>query len=403
VPEAQSAAPPAAEQPVNPPSPAEPNAPGASPNGGAATSVTSPGWTWAQPFRDPALDQGKSKAAEGPLLPWRGTAFNWSNSVTTSKLDAGSDYLSQAHQVYVQSYALLLNYYLYKDDDWMLRTTALPGFDVELTNSNTTTTRREPWFTDLPVSLVAARTLAKNEERGSATLLTGNLTLLLPTSKPSRASGTYLTASPRIGVTQTLPLFGSSAPLLQKVLLIGSFRWDHLFSEAKTPVDDDLRWPRQDLSGNAVQSDLLGGDRYAANTLRAQAGVGFSQELFGQPLDLLFTAYYQSARLYGVGSQTISLPSGPYVVDPYPGARTAQPMAGVGALVSYIPTPEIAVLLGYLNNADLGSESHNPLYTPNALFVGTLSFSIDALYLRMQGQPATEPTFIAKARQRATF
>ena len=62
-----------------------------------------------------------------------------------------------------------------------------------------------------------------------------------------------------------------------------------------------------------------------------------------------------------------------------------------------------AVLLGYVNSADLGSENHNALYTPNALFVATLSFSIDALYLRMQGQPASEPTFLAKSQQRATF
>jgi hypothetical protein len=369
-------------------------------------------WAWAKPAPVTAVGQdgGSVPSAvtqkgekKGRKLPWRGTTFSWSNAVTTSAVGVGADYLSSAHQVYIQTYSLLLNYYLFEGERWTVRTSAAPGFEVELTDSASTTTRREPGLVDTAVSLVAANKVYNSEKSGWGTAAVGNLTLLLPTSEVSRESGTYLTLSPRAALAQKVPLLGPSSSWLKTVTFAGGIRWDHLFSAATTPVNDELAWPAQDLGGRALQSDLLSGDRFAPNTYRVAGSVEFSEELFGNPLELQLSAYYQSASLYGVGNSTLELSTGPYTVEPAPGARNAQPSVGVVAALTYIPTPELAVSVGYSSRADLHSESPEPLYNPRALFLGTVSVSLDALYLRFKGESAQDPTFIGRGARRRAF
>jgi hypothetical protein len=314
--------------------------------------------------------------------------------LTTSAVGVGSDYLSQAHQAYVQLYKVLLNYYVLKNDNWSLRTSIAPQMAVELTDSNSTTTEREPNLIDTPANFVAMYTLSKNEKALTSTHVTGNMTVILPTSEASRNSGHYLTLSPRAGLIQKLPLFGASAPALKSIGIRGGVRWDHLFSEANTEVNDDLNVPGQDLSGNALQSDLLGGGRLAPNKLRATGVIEFEEMLFGKHFDIGITSFYESARLYGVQSSTVQLATGPYEVNPSPDARDARPAFGLTVAVGYVPTPELEIMLGYENEVDLGSEENNMFYTPRSVFLAALSLSFDALYLRLNGEPEAEPTFI---------
>src|SRR5690606_11007442 len=111
-----------------------------------------------------------------------------------------------------------------------LRILAAPGMDVELTNSEITTTRRERWFRDLPVAFGVSLPLMRDDSRLLSTIMGGNLVAIAPTSKMSRASGYYLTLSPRVNVTQQVPLRGPKATYFNDIELWFQVRYDHLFS-----------------------------------------------------------------------------------------------------------------------------------------------------------------------------
>lgn len=346
-------------------------------------------WTWTTPTPEP-IDTGVDREAEArekrrEQLPWRDSAVSWGHVLTTSAAGVGRDYLSQAHQVYIQTFSLLANWHLITREAWGVRAALVPEFELELTDSALTTQRRELWFADLPLAVAGRWVLAKNEPELTSTTLLGNWTTIFPTSKASRAEGDLVTLSPRLGLTQTLPLLGKGASWFSHFSLGAEARYDHLFSEATTPVNDDLRLPGQDRSGRPRVTDLLNGAQLAPNRARFRGFLSFAEQIFGNPTKLTVSGFYETARLHGVEPVTLELATGPVEVTPDPDARTSQPTAGVAVELGHSPLPEFDVVLGYANRADLDSENSNPLYTPSAVFLLSLSLNLDQLYLSATG------------------
>ena len=367
--------PPAAAEPVPPPIP--PSPPPEPPFLVVPPSpALDPGWAWVDTVPTPE-DPGGSPPRRSPF---RGSRFDWTHSATTTLLGVGADYQSSSYQVYRQGYSLLLNYFVYDGDAIRVRLSTLPGMDVELTNSDITTTRREPLFRDLPVAIGVNAPLAHNDENLTSTVLSGNLVFIAPTSKMSRAAGSYLTVSPRINVNQQLPLRGAGASFLDDVEVWAQLRYDHLFSRAATPVDSDLNIPRRTAGASAPGSlsDVLNGSQVAPNGFRIEGSALFSEQLLGRPLMFSISADYTAWVLAGVTESQAAFGTEP--VRPDPDARTVRRMVGVGIDVTWQVTNFTSLSIGYGNTADLDNvPSNNPLYTPYAAFLAGLVVHVDTV------------------------
>lgn len=334
------------------------------------------GWAWVDtvPGNTPTTDQRPRRSA------FRGSRFDWTHSATTTLLGVGADYQSSAYQVYRQGYTLLLNYFVYDGETLRLRVMAAPGMDVELTNSEITTTRREPWFRDLPVALGVSLPLMRDDTRLLSTILGGNLVAIAPTSKMSRASGYYLTLSPRLNVTQQVPLRGPKATYFNDLELWFQVRYDHLFSRGATPLDSDLRIPRRTAGAAApgTLSEVLNGAQVAPNGVRIEGSAALNETLLGRPLTFTISADYTAWMLAGVTSTPAGAATDEIMADP--DARTVRHIVGVGVDFTWQVVNAMSVSVGYGNTADLHNvPSNNPLYTPYAAFLAGLVLHVDTV------------------------
>ncbi len=333
------------------------------------------GWAWVDTV--PSLD---SEDEPPQRSAFRGSRFDWTHAATTTLLGVGADYQSSAYQVYRQGYTLLLNYFVYDGDKVRLRVATAPGMDVELTNSDWTSTRREPWFRDLPVALGLSVPLIRDDARLLSTIAGANLVLIAPTSKVSQASGHYLTVSPRLSVTQQVPLRGSGATHFNDMELWLQVRYDHLFSRAATPVDSGLNIPRRTGGASAPGSlsDVLNGAQVAPNAVRVEGSAALNETLFGRPLTFTVSADYTASVLAGVTSRPAT--SSTEAVAPDPNARTVRQMVGVGVDLTWQVVNAMSLSVGYGNTADLdNAPSNNPLYTPYAAFLAGLVVHVDTV------------------------
>ncbi len=348
------------------------------------TPALTPGWSWVD-----------TVASESPALavpkrnPFRGSRFDWTHNVTTSTLGVGQDYLSSSYQGYQQGFSLLLAYFPYDGETFRVRLAMAPGLDVALTNSDVTTTQREPLLRDLPLVVGGSVILAMDAEHLMSSILAPNLAFFLPTSKASWNSGDYLTVSPRVSLSQQLPLFGAGAAAFDDVDLWLQLRYDRLFARGATAIDDDLNRPTMGSDGRPTQSDVLDGSQNAPNAFRVDLSVGFSEELFGHPLTITINADYRVAQLYGIAPYAIETDTGPVTVEPDPSARTWRQGAGYGADATYQSDANHECGRGVhgmwqrscpARGADLGNSSYKtPFYTPHAIFWGGLVLHVDTV------------------------
>jgi hypothetical protein len=345
----------------------------------------------------PAAEEETSNTLP-PRVPWRGTSFRWSNAVTTQTIGIGSDYQSSSGDNYSMSFAFLVNYYLVDQDAWKLNVYVAPSFGVELTNSDWTTTYREPLFDDLPLAGNVSGTLYKTEDSAFVTSASGNLTLIFPTSPTSYDIGTYLTTSPRLALSQVFPLAGESAPVFKSFDIGLSGRWDHRFGAASTAVNADLARPRQTSGGSTFLSDQLSFSPLAENTVRESISLSFPQQWGTHELTLSGAfSFAQSFKPDLAGNDCeVQLLTGCVKADRDPDARTSQNSLGFSVALTYFPLPEAGVSLAYANmSGQLGPDGtrRNIFWTPDALFSADLMISFDAIYERITG-PARDGSLV---------
>jgi hypothetical protein len=248
------APPPAEEPPAQPPPPAVEPAPAAQPGIGWNAQAD----TGVQPTPAPGAEPKPKK------LPWRGTTFGWDNSATADTVGIGQDRQS-ANPTYEMSFTLVPRYYIWEDSDGPEQSISLRGrLDLvrEFTNSDTTTREGEWTFSDLSLFSQYSRNLYK--EGDVRTDLGVRLPVLtFPTSKVSANNGTVLGLGAMLIGAQQVPVLGNEYQALQKFTLTGRLGYNHTFTEATTPTNDDLGRVRMGPDGRSLPGDQLSGAAFA--------------------------------------------------------------------------------------------------------------------------------------------
>jgi hypothetical protein len=349
----------------------------------------------------PVSPNGKRPA----YLRWRGSGLNWNHSVSATALGVGKDYISGDDQQYVQTLSGTFNYFLIEPKDeqgnkrgYQLRVQTSLGFDVELTNSDTTTDKYEKQLRDIPVSFVYGRPLWKNEATDASISLNLNGTFVLPTSAVSRGQGVYLGVNPRAALFFNVPLRGKDADYLKSVFLGVGGGYTHRFTAAETPTNSDLRRLRQTTTGSLIVSDQLTGRSLDTNNVRASAFAFFSEKLFGGDFwaSLGVGATYQFVNTFesaGNGCDVVIM-TGCTAAQRLDDPLVARVNTDFSISFSYFPNADWGVTVGYDNGAGqlgLDGKWRNPFHSPNAQFSASLAVSVDSIVERIQGSIREEP------------
>ncbi len=338
-------------------------------------------------------DEGSDKAVPA-RVPWRGTNFSWTNTATTSVLGIGQEVQSTDYEQYIMNWSFHLNYYVVDQDKWSIAVSTTPGFSVELTNSDITTTEREVQFNDLPLIGAYNRNLFSHED-GWNTGITVGTGFIFPTAPLSYNSGRILTTTQRLNIAQVFPLAGPDSPVFKTFSLSGGVRWDHNFTEATSAVSPQLERERQSASGATIIDDQLG-PMMIHDTLRESITLSFNESIPpGMPIGLSGTFYAAQSFKYSptesdcvvvvnAGSTCIGTDELAHVDEPNQSPNTV----GFNIGLSFQPIPEASVAFDYDSGTpQLGPDGlrRSVFYNPYATFSGTLTFHPDALYERFTG------------------
>ena len=302
----------------------------------------------------------------------------------------GRDNIGSSHESYLMDWSLTLNYYVVDQDKWKISLRLVPSFNVELTNSDVTTTKYEPHFGDLPFVATYSRTLFSKGLWSSGLGLSSGL--VFPTSPTSSSIGDYLKTTERLSLSQSIPLLGKDAPVLKSFSIGLGGRWDHRFGKATTAVSDGPIRERMDHTGTSVGSDAIGFGALSTNTLRESISLTFSEAPGGMPLSLggSFSFYQNYLPTFEGNECEVELPTGCVKADSQADVSTTRYNFGFSVSASFTPTPELGLGLSYANASNtLGpdGQTQSIFYSPYARFSGTLTFNPDALYERITGPP----------------
>jgi len=349
-------------------------------------------------------------------VPWRGSAFAWKHNVTTSALGIGADYQSGDQQVYSQTFAVGLNYFVIDQQKWSLAVTVSPSVSVELTNSNVTTKRNEPQMNDLPLSVSYRRSLYSHDTLPIATGLVLRGSAYFPTSPLSYNIGTYFRTGPTAVLWQAIPLIPKDVSWFGNAIVFGvAGSYQRRFGAANVPINAGLDIQRQNNLGLSYNPDTLTGSRVARDNFSESAFFFFSQPIGP-------TQLYLSGGL-GLSQQVlpaIEVPGGDLdgcAIKTNTGCVTYRELDknGVsnprgtrlqysfGLSASFYPVPEAGVTLGYSNSTDqLGPDGtrRNVFYTPNAQFSAGLIVSFDAIYEGLTGPRRSSPFVLVSKNEK---
>ena len=378
--------------------------------------VAPPVTTAPPPPPGPGADAGVTPGRKPAYLRWRGSGINWNHGVSATALGVGNDYNSGDDQQYVQGFSATFNYFLIEPKDekgnkrgYQFRVQTSLGFDVELTNSDTTKEKYEKQLRDIPVSFVYSKPLWKGANDASVSLNL-NGTVILPTSLVSRSQGIYFSVNPRAAVFFNVPLRGKDAPFLKSVFLGVGSAYTHRFSAAETPTNSDLRRLRQTTTGSLLVSDQLTGRSLDSNNLRGSAFAFFSEKLFGGDFwaSVGVGATYQFVNNFESASNgcDVVIMTGCTTAQRLEDPLNARVVADFGVSFSYFPNADWGISVGYDNAAgQIGPDGkwRNPFHSPNAQFSASLVVSVDSLSVREEpviyfGRNKKVPSF-QQARQ----
>jgi hypothetical protein len=224
----------------------------------------------------PAENEGPDKTIEddtdkdGPPLRWRGTSFTWNHAATTTLVGVGRDNIGGELEQYSWTFTFRPKYFIVDLPKDKVTVSVDIGAEVELTDSALTTDRNELLFQDLLAGVAYSRNLwesggkDKGEYKTSASV-SGRVRFA--TSKFSYGQGKYATTLLGTSLNQQLKLLGNKADALNNLTVGFSLTWGHLFAESYAPVNENAARPRQNASGQAEVSDVLGGYSFGMNTL----------------------------------------------------------------------------------------------------------------------------------------
>ncbi|WP_437916278.1 hypothetical protein WME73_16005 [Sorangium sp. So ce302] len=368
-------APPAQPQPpAEPPSPPEPPRPDA--------AAVSPVVQWNQATAADAVQEEDEETS----LRWRGTSFTWNQAGSTTLFGVGGEYTPDI-QVYGWDFTLRPSYYLLDRPKEKVSLSAEVGWLVELTNSDTTATYREPQLKDMSLGARYSRALwesggaNKGEYKTDAAM---RLRVTLPTSPQSWNSGDYFTLSVGPQVIQKIKLLGSKADGLNHVTATLGVTYAHLFSRSIMRVNPDIRRLRQNPSGEVARDEQLSG--YAQVLNRLTTSLDLDVPLYKDlSLGASFGLLSRFKPELGEGCVEISTGCARYGSD----GTTYLPNTAFDINVSYPVYEVVDLTLGYNNTTgQLGEDGQrrNFFYSPDAQFYLDINANLDVIYSKVTGR-----------------
>jgi hypothetical protein len=318
--------------------------------------------------------------------PWAGSIFLFDQSVTTQTIGIGKDYQS-SDPTYELWWAFKPRYTFYSTDQTTMSVGAWANLYLELTNSDTTTTEREPVLGPTIFSASVAQTVAKRGEYKTSVSIGPRLTL--PTDKESRNAGRYFSLGLGGGVTQSVPINGKDAPSFNGLRFELAGIYAHPFNRYTTPTNDNLNQPRQEVSGRLISDNQL---RFGMNvqnslTLRFGADAQLTPKLnFGLAYVIGNAWRYTPPPIAGVVT-----PTGTATPDRVINPTTFEVSTWALASLDYDVIEEMSLGIGYYNKTDqLGPDGQrrNPLWSPDARLFLTATANLDAIANRFTAKPA---------------
>lgn len=336
---------------------------------------------------------------------WRGSGLSWNHAASTTALGVGADYISSDNQQYTQGVSGTFNYFLIDSYDsagrkrgYYLRVATTLGFDVELTNSDTTTEKYEKQLRDTPISFIYSKTFYKTRDEMTVVALNTNGTIILPTSPITYDQGVYFGVSPRATLIVQTPLRGKDASFLQAIMMGLGASYTHRFSRAETPTNPDLRRLRQSTTGSLIVSDQLSGLSLNTNNMRVGVWGFLGEKLFGRDLWIQFGggATYQFINEFSAPDPNCAtvIATGCASAGHLPDKLTTRVLTDFGISFNYFPSAEWGIGLGYDNvTGQLAPDGtrRNPFFSPDAQFSASILVSLDAIAERLEGNVRDEP------------
>ncbi len=336
---------------------------------------------------------GKDDGIPEALDPnrFRFSSAGVTQSMTTNTVGVGRDNIGGEADFVGFDFYFSPQYWFYDEKDDKLFVNAQVGASVEMTDSGTTTTKREPQFNDLQLGLGYNRSIYTSDDKAWLTRLLVRTRGIFPTSPVSSAQGRYLTTSLNLGVLQTVDLLGSDAAGLNSLTLVGGVTWSHLFARSYTPTNSGLERVRQSAGGRTIVSDQLTFN--SMDTDRIVPSIFASLPLYE---NLSFNTTWRLLGRFrhdfeGTGCDVVV--QGECVeVERYDERATYLSNSSIDFALSYGIFDVAYFTFGYLNETlTLGEDgrNRNVFYSPDAQFYVDLSFQLSEIY-KKAAQPGGE-------------
>lgn len=315
--------------------------------------------------------------------PFFFTRLTWGNSGTTQMFGIGQNYQGSEGQRYDMDFTLNLRYYAVNEPLDKLYVNASLGMTTELTNSDTTVRKRQPYFKDLPIGVGYSHTVYRNADKTIVTSPVISVNYSLPTSVQTRAAGKYGSLAASLGLLQLLPIAGPKSDWFSDIYIVGVAGWSHLFSKATTAVNDNYNasHPRQGLDP-LVPADLdqIGGTYFSHDNVRLNLTYYltiYKDLSLGNTWEVVVPFKYT-----GSAGQCVTIDTGCVPVPAsQAGTRNYQTTFDIG--LSYVLFNTARVDLGYTNTTlaldDNQGHRRSVFYGPDAVFYGNVSLYIDSL------------------------
>jgi hypothetical protein len=368
----------------------------------------------------PEEGQGTEKVPAHDRDPLRGSTFLFDQSASTQTVG-----LENAEQSNVPFYGwwLSLRPRYNFDDHW--RVQARFDYYKELTNSQDTTDYREDVFGDVWTDVAFATALARGG-RWKNTRVSLGLRALWPTSKQSRANGTYVTLGATAGVSQNIPIQGADARILNSARVGLSFAYLHAFTQATTAADyGNFSYPSESVADSGLgpasysffSTDQLTGQTLVEHQLYGilDTGLQITPKL-GLTADAILINnwhYSPTKACIDIATGCVSPPS----VNPVTGADNHfTQLFWFVASADYEIVPELSVGIGYYNLSNtvatdgtirgpFSAGFDNVFWSPDARVFLDVTANLDKIFEDATGRYRTGQTAQAaqSARQRAVI
>lgn len=355
-------------------------------NVGVSTGAPLPAGATTPPL-DSAAAPVPAESEPKPLI-WRGTSFTFNQAVTTTAVGVGRDNIGGEAEFYGLDFTLSPRLYLLDLPKDKIYLSAEAGFAVELTNSDSTTTRNEPYFKDLQVGAAYARNLFKSDDKEWSTDGTVRARFIFPTSPTSYNQGRLLTFSLGATVGQVIQLLGNGADGLNNLTVSAGLTWSHLFSRSFTPVNGDLQRTRQNATGASFESDQL-----TFNSLdidRVIPSISLDLPLYKDlSLGTQFRLIGRFKHKFEGTDCDVQLQTGCVGATSSPNAVTYVTNSTFDVALTQGIYDVVDVTIGYNNETlTLGEDGQNRniLYSPDAQFYADITANLDVIYSKASGR-----------------